>query len=977
MLKEKHTLWCAIVALVMTTCAVAAPPPDLEALWAFDEGSGTAVTDSSGNGHDGAIVGTMQWAQGVFGTALQINGTSGERVVMEGYAGVVGVADRTALAWIKTAVPGDFLTWGTNATGTKWMIRVDASGAGAGKLRTEAAGGYIYAVTDLRDDEWHHIASVLESAGTPSILDVTHYVDGQPDGVTNSQDVAVNTASSVVWIGDGLHDRPYTGLIDEVAVFSRALTQDEIQAAMAGLKTTSGRAQKPSPGSESQDILRDGVQLGWQVGPFAQTHDLYLGTVVEDVNDATVENPLSATVHAGLDVNSLALGRLDFDTTYYWRVDEVNAPADPGVFKGEVWSFSVEPEAIPVASVSASASGADDDKEPDRTVDGSGLDALGQHSTDNADMWQATVAEAGEAWVAYDFGKVCKLHQMRVWNHNSQTESILGYGIQEALIEISPDGVTWTDFKTVQIDQASGSDDDTGVIIPLDGIVAQTLRITALSNWSQFGFKTYGLSEVRFYAIPMVARNPLPVSGAADVAPQVALSWRSGREADRHEILLGADPNVMEVLAVADSTVHEVSLDLDQTYTWQVQEVNETETPAVWEGELWQFTTASAIGVDDFEMYSGQEGERIYEFWVDGYDNPGENGAVVGNGDDPETNTVYEGMQSMPLAYGVGGVNRSHTTRTFDPPLVANRHGVQTLSLQVHGATDNVAGQLFLEVNGQKVADYPGSPEDLLEAQWHTWPVDVEQAGLSSIQSLTIGITGGSGTVFIDAIALYPKAAELITPVLPDEADRVAYYPFDGDAADAAGNHDGTLVNSPAFVAGKQGQTLSFAGTEYVSVAYAPSLGLQSFTVSTWVNITDPVGNRGILGTRFNGDFTFDVKVNNGIVHGDIGDGSAWLSTALDILGTVGAGAWHHIAYAIDAETETAALYLDGLAGGTVTFSGPPLFMQEGQELRIGLSSGTEFMVGQIDELALYNRALSAEEIAGLAGLAGVNYKPL
>ena len=89
--------------------------------------------------------------------------------------------------------------------------------------------------------------------------------------------------------------------------------------------------------------------------------------------------------------------------------------------------------------------------------------------------------------------------------------------------------------------------------------------------------------------------------------------------------------------------------------------------------------------------------------------------------------------------------------------------------------------------------------------------------------------------------------------------DLVAYYKFDGDANDSAGAHTGP-PRLPGCVAGKVGQAINFlADSQYVTVAYATDLGMNSYTVAAWVNVTDKSG-RGVIGTRFSGDNTFDLK---------------------------------------------------------------------------------------------------------------------
>jgi len=218
-----------------------------------------------------------------------------------------------------------------------------------------------------------------------------------------------------------------------------------------------------------------------------------------------------------------------------------------------------------------------------------------------------------------------------------------------------------------------------------------------------------------------------------------------------------------------------------------------------------------------------------------------------------------------------------------------------------------------------------------------------------------------------------------VTPADPGTKGLVAWYKLDGDAKDSAGTHHGTLNGNPQpFVAGKVGQ--AFRVTDditYILVPYSADLGLNTFSVAVWVNVTDLAALRGIVGTRIKGEYTFDLKAMSTMVHGDIGTGTAWLSTAVDIAaaqgGVISTGIWHHIAYVVDDATDTARMYLDGTLAATVTFTGTPLFMKSGESLGIGSSydGGVERMRGLIDDVRLYNRALSAAEVASLAGRPG------
>jgi hypothetical protein len=96
------------------------------------------------------------------------------------------------------------------------------------------------------------------------------------------------------------------------------------------------RAENPSPEDAATDLRRDPT-LVWKRGTNIETHNIYIGTNFSDVNDAT-EDVHPNVIFAQSDVNNFTPGNLEFDTTYYWRVDEVNGT---DIWRGPVWSFTV------------------------------------------------------------------------------------------------------------------------------------------------------------------------------------------------------------------------------------------------------------------------------------------------------------------------------------------------------------------------------------------------------------------------------------------------------------------------------------------------------------------------------------------------------------------------------------------------------------------------------------------------------------
>ena len=166
------------------------------------------------------------------------------------------------------------------------------------------------------------------------------------------------------------------------------------------------------------------------------------------------------------------------------------------------------------------------------------------------------------------------------------------------------------------------------------GVTAKYVRLTAQSNWGA-ALPQYGLSEVRFFHIPVYVRQPQPANDQEDVNPAAILSWRAGREAALHQVYFGTDPKAVgggtsPVKAIPESRFDPGALELGATYYWRVDEVNEAAQPGVWPGNLWTFSTPKYLVIDDFERYTDNldAGEAIFQTWIDGW--PDQNGSVVG-----------------------------------------------------------------------------------------------------------------------------------------------------------------------------------------------------------------------------------------------------------------------------------------------------------------------------------------------------------
>ena len=202
--------------------------PNLVGWWKFDAVSDNTVADASKKGHDGTLQGGLSaeanLVEGRFAKALQFDGKDG-MVEITGFKGVAGTKPRTVAAWIKSkSTRGELVAWGTDDFGQMWLLTFIRSRVGV-----TPSGGYLYVNDMLNDEKWHHVAAVVEEGDPPNLHDsVKLYVDGV---LAKIHDIGlldlwpVDTGAEIdVRIG-----RRFNGAIDDVRIYDRALSEEEIK----------------------------------------------------------------------------------------------------------------------------------------------------------------------------------------------------------------------------------------------------------------------------------------------------------------------------------------------------------------------------------------------------------------------------------------------------------------------------------------------------------------------------------------------------------------------------------------------------------------------------------------------------------------------------------------------------------------------------------------------------------------------------
>jgi len=386
-----------------------------------------------------------------------------------------------------------------------WWVEIPGDG---GQLRfksnTSPQSILLAATPHLVKDEWVHVAFSHDAAAKRGVA----YLNGQEKiagswSLPTGNFATYRTGIGVVNCADGLGT--FNGALDEVMIFQRPLTAAEVQDAMDGFDKPV--ATQPSPADGKTDVPAD-VTLGWTSNGVSPMHNVYLGTSFDGLAQAA--QGLTETTFQPAEP-------LEYGTTHFWRIDEVNGAPDNTVFAGDVWIFTTEPFSYPIAGVTATASSYAAGMGPEKAVDGSGLTG-DLHSNDNTHMCLTSPSGSQPAWIQFEFDKVYKLDQMWVWNSNQGVEPFVGFGFKDVTVEYSADGAAWTALAGVpEFVQAAGTNNYAhSTAVDFGGVEAKYVKLTVNSNRGML--KQYGLSEVRFLYVPVQARLPQPAAAATGVS---------------------------------------------------------------------------------------------------------------------------------------------------------------------------------------------------------------------------------------------------------------------------------------------------------------------------------------------------------------------------------------------------------------------------------------------------------------------------
>ena len=708
-----------LVCSILVLAAAGSASADLVGHWTLDEGSGT-IADSSGNGNDGTIVGNPTSIPGRAGMALEFHGLGapggGGDYIDCGNGTSLDITGPTSMAlWIRPdaddpegkgtetaplgkAMAGMSPSW-------SWQVRYGWGSPQPYMAFTfnTSPRAWAYVGKNLERFEWCHIACSYD--GTT----LTTYLNGEATESTPMG--AITSSQTPVLIGSDGWGCDWIGGIDDVRIYDHALSEPEILAAMEG--EISPQAWGPTP-KDGELYMQTWANVSWKPGPFAVSHDVYIGDNFDDVDSGAantfVGNQAAPNLVVGFPGFPIPDGLVP-GTTYYWRIDEVNEADPNSPWKGDIWSLSIPPKTA--------------------------------YFPDPADGAEFVDLDATFTWTG-------------------------GYGSKLHTVYIG------TSFDDVN-DAVTGAPQGTTTYSPgpLESEKVYYWRVDEFDAFDTFKGDVWSFTTPGAVGNPQPANGEVDVQMIATLSWTAADNAAShelylGTDKDAVNNATTASPEYAGPKALDAESYDPGKLAWNAAYHWRVDEVYPAETV---KGLVWSFTSADFILVDGIESYNDidppdEASNRIFDKWIDGFGTT-DNGALVGNDLPPyaEQTIVHSGAQSMPYRYDNAN-KTSEATLTLVYPRDWTEEGVTKLSLWFRGGSANAAERMFVALNANAVV-YHEDPAATQLGGWHNWIIDLQAfadqgVDLANVNTITIGFgtknspaaDGGTGTMYFDDIWL-------------------------------------------------------------------------------------------------------------------------------------------------------------------------------------------------------------------------------
>jgi hypothetical protein len=302
--------------------------PSLIGWWKFEEGSQQAI-DWSGHGNNGTLHGDPVWVSSEDGMALDFDGQGDylDTGKTASQLGLAGNAPRSVTAWIfiRSFNGAGIYEMGSHNTAEDFSLTARSGITNRWRMQ--------YWKADVDFDmnslnRWVHVTHTHD--GTESKV----YADGQ---LIVTHPVTLNTTDGKTFKIGEYRSFQFDGIIDDVRLYNRALAAEEIPQIMRGNLL---QAWSPTPARYAEVDAEHITELSFNAGDGAVHHDVYFGTSAKAVTEGMADASISPVYQGRIETTRLSVAdQIELGTTYYWRVDELDA--NGLLTKGKIWSFSV------------------------------------------------------------------------------------------------------------------------------------------------------------------------------------------------------------------------------------------------------------------------------------------------------------------------------------------------------------------------------------------------------------------------------------------------------------------------------------------------------------------------------------------------------------------------------------------------------------------------------------------------------------
>ena len=891
---------------VAITLAVVDPAGPLTHL-KLDEPDGTALADSSGNGRSGTLEAgdgsaTLNQDPLASGKAIDVSGGGSARLEGKPF----GLLESFSVSlWFQVADADGQGTLVSRGFGAAPIFAVLQSGANASFFVNE---GPIFTTEGdlIKAGTTHHLVATYDNTEGASRAAI--FIDGVEAGSLDDPTVLDDFEDDPFWLGSFAQALGFSGQIDDFQYYNRILTTEEVQT----LKDNPGeviRGVTPGEGGNDGPVVVDLDASGLPEGAIASWANVGgLGGSFQAFGDPMVEVIDGVT-------------GVTLDGTGDYLEGPASTPAIEGNSPRSIIAWVYNPELASEETVISwgKRGGPDGTNMSFNHGFHNNFGAVGHWGGGGPDIgWNPDSMDENE-----DPG-VPGDAQAGAWTHISYTQmGSFTKVFTNGVLSNSEDADLNTHPGLGILVGAQRENNGVTVTEPLKGsLTIANVRIFDSALSDEDVLADYEASAAAFELPPV--RDPLDILllGANDAADA------------------GADANVMALLEAEFTTVRYMNSNAtDGSETADVIVMSSTFGSGSVRGKFHN----SAVPILNWEEAVMDSGDGEF----------GQSLIAMAK----STDTTQMVLGDHPIAGSLAGMTIDYLSAAGAETLGSSELSAGTVAVGtgVGGVIDGLA-MLFVTDAGGAVGESSGVVGGVSPARRVSFPMT--DATFDSL-------TDAGKDLFLNSILW---AASIIDPpappALPDIAGLIGYWPLDGSAADASGQGtEGNVIN-PDGVWVDDGRRSAYqsGNGSFIELGTLPVIGLDTdFTWSFWVNADETDNNNIVFGNRWGPDgvdfaprefvkftprtFEWHVDAGGQNIPGD--------NTMFAI------GEWAHN---LVVKTGTTLTYFrDGTEIATSEITAAPA---NAQPLYLGGQNGAEIFSGKFDEVAVFDRALSADEVA-------------